>query len=152
MWDYTERKGDEKMSHTPFGYHIQNGKAIIDEEAAEQIKALFEFYLSGDSLATAAKKADIKAFHSSIGRMLQNTRYLGDEYYPAIINSDIFEAVQVERAKRTEKLGRVYEKTEEFDVVYTTAFYINKGTEQFDDPFGQAEYAYSLIETEVQDK
>ena len=45
------------MSHTPFGYRIENGKAVIDIEAAEQIKILFESYLSGDSLATAAKKA-----------------------------------------------------------------------------------------------
>jgi hypothetical protein len=26
---------------------------------------------------------------------------------------------------------------------------MKEGTEEFDDPFGQAEYAYSLIETEV---
>ena len=49
------------MSHTPFGYRIENGKAVIDKEAAEQIKVLFQSYLSGDSLATAAKKAGIKA-------------------------------------------------------------------------------------------
>lgn len=140
------------MSHTPFGYKIENGKAVINEQEVKQIKILFNSYLSGDSLATASKKADIKAFHSSIGRMLQNTRYLGDEYYPAIIDSDTFEATQAERAKRAEKLGRVYEKIEESDVVYPTVFYINEGTEHFDDPFGQAEYAYSLIETEVQDK
>lgn len=140
------------MSHTPFGYKIENGKAVINEQEVKQIKNLFEFYLSGDSLETAAKKSGIKAFHSSNGRILQNTRYLGDEYYPTIIDSDTFEAAQAERAKRAEKLGRVYEKIEESDVVYPTVFYINEGTEQFDDPFGQAEYAYSLIETEVQDK
>jgi hypothetical protein len=26
---------------------------------------------------------------------------------------------------------------------------MNEGTEEYDNPFGQAEYAYSLIETEV---
>ena len=74
------------MSHTPFGYRIENGKAVIDKEAAEQIKVLFQSYLSGDSLATAAKKAGIKGFHSGIGRILRNKRYLGDEFYPAIID------------------------------------------------------------------
>lgn len=66
------------MKHIPYGYRVENGKAVIDEQAAEQVRALFEAYLSGDSLATAAKKADIKAFHANIGRMLRNTRYLGD--------------------------------------------------------------------------
>ena len=88
------------MSHTPFGYRIENGKAVVDIEAAEQIKTLFQSYLTGDSLATAAKKAAIKSFHAGVGRMLQNMRYLGDEYYPAIIDTDTFEAVEAERISR----------------------------------------------------
>lgn len=137
------------MSHTPYGYRIINGKALIDEQAAEQIKNLFQSYLTGDSLATAAKKAEIIAFHAGISRMLQNKRYLGDEYYPALIDSDTFAAAEVERIRRVEKLGRVREPKVKKEVVYPTAFRISGGTEQFDDPFQQAEYAYSLIETEV---
>ena len=136
------------MSYTPFGYRIENGKAVIDIEAAEQIKALFHSYLSGDSLATAAKKAGINTYHSGIGRMLRNTRYLGDEFYPAIIDKDTFQAVQVERIKRAEKLGRIREPEEEKEVVYPTAFHLNEGTQEFDDPFQKAEYAYGLIESE----
>lgn len=44
------------MSHIPFGYRIVNGKAVVDDVAAEQIKALFQAYVSGDSLSEAAKK------------------------------------------------------------------------------------------------
>jgi len=137
------------VSHTPFGYRIENGKAAIDIEAAEQIKTLFDSYLSGDSLATAAKKAGITAFHAGIGRMLRNTRYLGDDYYPAIIDLDTFTAAETERIRRAEKLGRIYEPKEETTVVYPTAFHVIEGREEFDDPFAQAEYDYSLIETEV---
>lgn len=137
------------MSHTPFGYRIENGKAAIDIEAAEQIKTLFDSYLSGNSMATAAKKAGITAFHAGIGRILRNARYLGDGYYPAIIDSDTFTATEAERIRRAEKLGRIYEPKEETEVVYPTTFRMNEGTEEFDDPFGRAEYAYSLIETEV---
>ena len=43
------------MVHTPHGYRIENGKAVIDETAAERVRALFAFYLSGDSLDTASK-------------------------------------------------------------------------------------------------
>lgn len=137
------------MSHTPFGYRIENGKAVIDKEAAKQIKTLFQSYLSGDSLATAAKKAGIKAFHSGIGRILRNNRYLGDGYYPAIIDKDTFNMAEAERIMRADRLGRIKKPEQEKEIVYPTAFRMKEGTEEFDDPFAQAEYAYSLIETEV---
>ena len=136
------------MSHTPFGYRIENGKAEIDEKAAEQVKALFCSYLSGDSLAMAAKKADIKSFHAGVGRMLQNKRYLGDEYYPAIIDPDTFAAAEAERIRRAEKLGRIRKPEVKREVVYPSTFRTIEGTERFDDPFQQAEYVYSLIESE----
>lgn len=137
------------MGHTPFGYRIENGKAVIDIEAAEQIKTLFHFYLAGDSLATTAKKAGVASFHAGIGRILQNKHYLGDEYYPSIIDLDTFNAAQTERISRAKKLGRIYESKEEPVVVYPTNFYMNQETKDFSDPFEQAEYAYSLIELEV---
>jgi len=137
------------MGHTPFGYRIENGKAVIDTEAAEQIRILFHSYLSGDSLTTAAQKAGINSFHAGIGKMLRNTHYLGDEYYPAIIDPVTFAAAEAERIKRAEKLGRIREPKEETEVVFPTTFHLKKGTQQFDDPFQQAEYAYSLIESEV---
>ena len=137
------------MSHTPFGYRIENGKAVIDIEAAEQIKVLFQSYLSGDSLATAAKKAGINGFHSGIGRILRNKRYLGDEFYPAIIDKDTFNTAEAERIMRAERLGRTKKSKQVKEVVYPTTFRMKEGTEEFDDPFGQAEYAYSLIEMEV---
>lgn len=137
------------MSHTPFGYRIEKGRAVIDIEAAEQIKTLFHSYLSGDSLATAAKKASIKSFHAGIGRILRNTCYLGDDYYPAIIDQDTFAAAEAERIKRATKLGRIREPKEEVKKGFPTSFYINESIQQFDDPFQQAEYAYSLIEMEV---
>ncbi|MEN8493489.1 recombinase [Dehalococcoides sp. THU3] len=139
------------MGHTPFGYRIESGKAVIDNEATDQIRTLFNSYLSGDSLDTAAKKAGIKSFHAGIGRILQTARYLGDEYYPAIIEPDTYMAVQAERIKRAEKLGRIREPKEEKKVVFPSSFRMNEATQQYDDPFQQAEYAYSLIESEVQE-
>lgn len=138
------------MSHTPFGYRIENGKAVIDSKTTEQVQILFQSYLSGDSLDNAAIKAGIKSFHAGISRILQNAHYLGDKYYPAIIDPETFAAAEVERIKRAEKLGRIRETKEETKVVFPTAFHIKEGTQQFDDPFQQAEYAYSLIEMEIE--
>jgi hypothetical protein len=96
------------------------------------VRTLFEAYLAGDSMNTAAEKMGIQASHSEITRMLTNVRYAGDEYYPAIISRNTLVAAAEERLRRAERLGRMREETE-----------------QFDDPFQQAEYAYSMIETEV---
>ena len=78
------------MSHIPYGYRVENGRAVIDEDAAGRVRTLFDAYLSGDSMNTAAGKAGIKSFHAGIGRMLTNTCYLGDGFYPAIIDEETF--------------------------------------------------------------
>jgi len=138
------------MGHTPRGYRIENGRAVIDREAAEQIKTLYLAYLAGDSLASAAKRAGIESCHGGISSILSNLRYLGDTYYPAIIDPDTFAAAQAERQKRATKLGRLRAPKEVLEARFPTAFRLKEAKRQFDDPFQQAEYAYSLIETEVQ--
>ena len=137
------------MGHTPMGYRIENGIAVVDEHAAEQVQVLYQSYLSGDSLRTIANKAGIDAFHAGIGRILKNRHYLGDDYYPAIIDSDTFAAVQEERFRRASALGRIREPKEDKVSVHPTTFHIIEGTQVYDDPFAQAAYAYSLIESEV---
>jgi len=137
------------MGHTPLGYRIENGIALVDEHAAEQVQALYQSYLSGDSLRTAANKVGIDAFHAGIGKILKNRHYLGDDYYPAIIDPDTFAAVQEERIRRASALGRIREPKEDKAAIYPTAFRIIEGTQVYDDPFAQAAYAYSLIESEV---
>lgn len=137
------------MGHTPFGYRIENGVAVVDERAAEQIQALYQSYLSGDSLRTIANKVGIDAFHAGVGRILKNHHYLGDDYYPAIIDPDTFAAVQEERIRRASALGRIREPKEDKAAIYPTNFLIIEGTQVYDDPFAQAAYAYSLIESEV---
>jgi len=137
------------MGHTPFGYRIENGVAVVDEHAAEQVLALYQSYLSGDSLRTAANKVGIDTFHAGVGRILKNHHYLGDDYYPAIIDPDTFAAVQEERIRRASALGRIREPKEDKVAVHPTTFHIIEGTQVYDDPFAQAAYAYSLIESEV---
>ena len=131
------------------GYRIENGIAVVDEHAAEQVQVLYQSYLSGDSLRTIANKAGIDAFHAGIGKILKNHHYLGDDYYPAIIDPDTFAAVQDERFRRASALGRIRQPKEDKVSVHPTTFHIIEGTQVYDDPFAQAAYAYSLIESEV---
>ena len=64
-------------------------------------------YLSGLSLKNAAIKAGIDCYHATVSRMLQNKQYLGDEFYPSIIDEEIFEKARLEKQKRAGKLDIV---------------------------------------------
>lgn len=44
--------------------------------------------------------------HGSIGKILENTKYLGDAFYPAIIEMEIFQQVQERRKIQRSQLGR----------------------------------------------
>lgn len=68
------------MGHTPFSYRIENGKAVIDEAAAAQVRELYKNYLSGLSLTNAAKEAGLNLLHSGAKRMMLNRHYLGDDF------------------------------------------------------------------------
>ena len=137
------------MNHIPFGYIIKNGKAIIDEKAAAQIRDLFQLYLSGLSLADAAEKAGIKRCHASISRILTNKRYLGDDFYPQIINEEMIKQVETEKLRRAQMHGRIREQEMPKSVIPNLQFAAPAPQHLYDDPFQQAEYAYSLIESEV---
>ncbi|WP_026478157.1 recombinase family protein [Alkaliphilus transvaalensis] len=137
------------MAHTPYGYKIVKGKAVVDEIEAEQVKNLYRGYLEGLSLKDATKKAGIDCYHATAAKMLQNKHYLGDEFYPPIMDEETFEKVKTERQKRAEKLGRVWEPKEEPKMDLDMKFKAKPLEQKYDNPFKQAEYAYSLIESEV---
>ena len=137
------------MSHVPYGYRIENGKAVIDEEKAKQVKKIYKAYLSGLAYVPAAEAAGLKLYHTGAKKMMQNKHYLGDDYYPAIIDNETFEAAEAERVKRQVKLGRVFDDKPAKVSKIATDFKMAKVQMKYDDPFKQAEYVYSLIESEV---
>ncbi len=137
------------MGHTPMGYKIVGGVAVIDEAAATKIRSLYENYLSGLGLKEAASKAGIETYHGTAKRIMSNRRYLGDDYYPAIIDRVTFQKVQAELQKRASKLGRLNKTPSKKVIKIHTSFTIVGVKTCFDDPIMQAEYIYSLIESEV---
>ena len=140
-------KGGGSMTHTPFGYIIVNGKAVIDEENAERIRTLYKEYVDCKSMRAAAMKAGIDKTHSMIGRFLKNEIYVGTEYYPQIIDKGIFAKAQEIRGNNARSQNRIgaYRPHPKAEI---GRFTIGKVVEQYEDPYKQAEYAYSQI-TEV---
>ncbi len=102
--------------HMPLGYKIEDGKLIIDEEKAHVIKKIFRDYQNGLSLHAIAKELTNAGFlnannkpnwnHGSVGMILQNIKYLGDDFYPRMIDKEVFESVQKRRMKKQQALGR----------------------------------------------
>ena len=81
--------------------------------------------------------------------MLKNQKYLGTDFYPAILDQKTFDAVETERKRREEQLGRSRKKRRVSTAKAITAFTVPKVEIRYTDPAQQAEYAYSLIESEV---
>ena len=139
-----------RRGHLPYGYKIENGIAVICEEEAAQLRKMYEGYLGGLSLIEAAAQVGQTRTHASVKRMLQNPHYLGDEFYPAIIDKETFDAFEAERLRREKALGRDdRQKDTEVVLPAPTAFRMRKKAHVFNDPYRQAEYVYSLIESEV---
>lgn len=136
---------DLTMKHTPYGYDIVGGMAVINEEQAANLRKLCENYLSGMSFVQAARAAGINMNHSGVKRLMLNPRYLGDDFYPAILTPEIAQAVEAERQRRdTLYKGTRYTK-DAVTTVIPTRFVMRRTAPKYQDPIRQAEYAYSQI-------
>lgn len=136
--------------HMPFGYRIENGAAVVYEEEAAQIRRMYEGYLGGLSLVAVAAREGLALKHTSVKYMLQNPRLLGNEFYPAIIDRETFEAFEDERRSREKAMGRdKLPKRSTQPRSAPTSFWMRQPAPVNYDPYKQAEYMYSLIEREV---
>ena len=129
-----------------YGYKIVDGRAVVDRAAQKRIQLLFRNYLAGMSLSKAAEEAGIHIPHGMTAKLLSNRHYLGDSFYPQIIDKSTFEKAAVARRHRAEKLGRTNLKKPTVQKMAPTAFTLAKIEEYYDDPARQAEYLYSLIQ------
>lgn len=133
------------MKHTPYGYDIVDGEAVINEEQAANLRKLCENYLSGMSFVQAAKDVGLGMKHSGVKRLMLNPRYLGDDFYPAILTAEIAQAVEAERQRRDALYKGTRYTKEVVTTVIPTRFAMKHTAPKYQDPIKQAEYAYSQI-------
>ena len=139
-----------RYGHVPFGYRIHNGKAVIYRDEAEKIRNAYSLYLSGCGYEETARKAELNMPATSLKMLLQNRHYPGDDFYPKIIDRQIFDDVEKERLRRCEMLGRLnMPKREKWVGSIASRFKLAPIKEKIKDPFVQAAYVYSQIEREV---
>ena len=137
------------MGHTPFGYRIENGTAVIDRNAAEKLRKLYSCYLHGMGLDKAAREAGITVSHAYAKRLLMTEYYLGDGFYPPIIDKETFDLAQAESIRRADALGRLNIMARRKAPTIPALFTLDDITEHYDSPAAQAEYIYSLLRSEV---
>lgn len=97
------------------------------------------------SLVQAAKDVGLEMKHSGVKRLMQNPRYLGDDFYPAILAAEIAQAVEAERLRRDALYKGTRYTKEVVTTVIPTRFAMKRTAPKFKDPIKQAEYAYSQI-------
>lgn len=109
----------------------------------------YKNYLSGMGLSDAAKNAGLDTYHGTAKRMMLNKHYLGDSFYPAIIDKATFDAVPIELKTRAGKLGRLVKASVPRGKYIPTGFLMGTADKELPNPLKQAEYLYSLIRPEV---
>lgn len=102
--------------HMPIGYKLVDGKIQIDEAKENVVKRIFRNYATGASLMVIAKELTAEGFlnannqpnwyHGTVSKILDNVKYQGDEFYPQLIDTELFGMVQKRRNERCESLGR----------------------------------------------
>lgn len=93
------------MAYIPYGYRIVEGRAVIEETEAARIRKYVKFYLKGDPIRKAMEEAGLSIDVNKATRMLTRRVYLGDGYYPAILDEETFAKIAEEKAQRYEKMG-----------------------------------------------
>ena len=99
-----------KIRNIPFGYQFENGKIISHPVESQIVSNIYENYLQGSSLLQIAKKLNACGAEYMPGvtgwnkarlkRIVEDVRYLGNETYPPIIDTDAFDKAQKVKAER----------------------------------------------------
>ena len=94
-WSYKHRmeSGTFLPPSTAYGYKIENGKIVIDEEKAEVVRRIFKEYLQGTGATRIAEKlnsegipaksgqGEVKWHSNAVFYILSNERYIGDSLW-----------------------------------------------------------------------
>ena len=114
----------------PYGYKMENGVLLVNEEEAEQVKRIFEMRVNGAGVYAIGKmlyEEQIPFFSDTRDKAIKKASailykpiYTGAKGYPAIIDKDTFDKVQTMKpqAFRKPKNEEVAEfETEEYQFI-----------------------------------
>lgn len=108
VFENRRREGYVTTGSPTFGYKIENKKFVVDENKAEILRDIYNYFIQCGSIAETLfwyRKKYGKLAYSSLRRYLGNRIYIGeykspkgeiiDNYFPPIIDRKTFDQVQV---------------------------------------------------------
>ncbi len=97
-----------KNRSIPFGYCMLNGKYALNASEAEAVRKIFSDYIGGKSLKTISAEMTIPYItgkntwnKNMVCRVLENSKYIGENGYPQIVSKHEFEQAAQIKAERT---------------------------------------------------
>lgn len=89
-----------KLRTIPYGYEIRNGVVAVVQDEAGIVNEIFSLYISGMTLQNIAElliersvpfyEGEVRWNKSSIKRIIDNEKYIGDGTFPQIVTADTF--------------------------------------------------------------
>ena len=99
-----------KIRNIPFGYEVVGGRYVVNNGEAEIISSIYSMYLSGKTLlgiAEALTEQEVTYFEDTkvwnknmVSRILADERYLGNETFPRLVDSNNFNLAKNIRAEK----------------------------------------------------
>jgi len=99
-----------KNRYIPYGYTMENGDIVIEQNEAKTIRYIFETYIAGATLKDIADRLTAQQVVYSekktewnkarVMRILDNVKYLGDETFPQIIDERLFAEASRQKTAR----------------------------------------------------
>ena len=90
----------------PFGYKMEFGEIVLQPQEAETVRSIYLQYLAGASFKQLAEQLQTEDVPYDVGkpwnknmvaRILEDDRYIGEKYFPALIPTEHFHAAQERR-------------------------------------------------------
>ena len=88
----------------PYGYCCKDGVIVIEPQESKVLKRIFADYLGGSSMLTIAEQLNREKIEYRDGvtdwnkgrlkHLIDNTKYLGTEVYPPIIDQATYEKMR----------------------------------------------------------
>ncbi len=104
-----------KIRNIVYGYGVVDGNVIVQPAESKIVLEIYEMYLIGKSMlqiADVLNERRIEYMPSVISwnkarvmRILEDTRYLGDDKYPTIIEKDVHDKIQKVKFERNDQKG-----------------------------------------------
>ena len=93
------------MAHIPYGYEIVNGDAKIIADEQANIIRLYETFISGASYRLCREASGIPRTEKGCRAILCDRTYLGTDFYPPLLDTELFQLAQAEFARRPKNPG-----------------------------------------------